>query len=239
MSAPIAGPGTRQRTPECRRTHDPAEIEAILRADAFDAPIPYLSTALLRRAVRDLLAPSARVFFIVAEVERDYAGFVFAHTLGPTFWRAFAREQLPRHPLAVAWLIVRLKLLRPLHWRLRRLRAGMRKPVPVSSSVGSPRVAVPRLDRPFTWSAARPDIGQLDQIYVRDEHRGLGVAPRLLEQLKVEMRGTGISLVEAHVDGANQPSVRAFLKGGWEAYEMAGGDYYVCWKPSVDADALS
>ena len=53
-----------------RRTHDPALIERILRADSFDAPIPYFPR-FLRRAVRELLAPSSDVYFIVAEVDGE------------------------------------------------------------------------------------------------------------------------------------------------------------------------
>ena len=209
-----------------RRTHDPALIERILLSDSFDAPIPYFPRRFLRSAVRDLLAPSSDVYFIVAELDGEYAGFVLAHTLGPTIWRKFARTQVWRHPLAIAWLMARLKT-RPLGWTLRRwLR---RRPAPVALAQ-PPATLVPgvvEMDRPFAWSPERPDIGQLDQFFVPLRFRGLGLAPQLLRQTMKEMAVGGVSMIEAHVDETNEASLRAFLSAGWEAFRASGGDFYV------------
>ena len=209
-----------------RRTHDAALIERILLADSFDAPIPYFPRRFLRSAVRDLLAPSPDVYFIVAEVDGEYAGFVLAHTLGPTIWRKFARTQIWKHPLAIAWLVMRLKA-RPLTWMLQRwLRA---RPAPVAGSA-EPLNLVPgvvEVDRPFAWSPERPDLGQLDQFFVRARFRGLGLAPRLLRETMKEMAAGQVSMIEAHVDETNEASLRAFVSAGWEAFRASGGDFYV------------
>ena len=108
------------------RTHDRGVIERILRADAFDAPIPYFSKSLLRSAVDDLLASSPDVYFLVAEVRGEYAGFVLTHLLGPTLWRKFARDQFAKHPFGIVWVTVRLKVVRPLLWKIKRWVAGTR-----------------------------------------------------------------------------------------------------------------
>jgi GNAT superfamily N-acetyltransferase len=215
-----------------RRTHDAALIERTLRRDAFDAPIPYLTPGLLRVAVRSLLAPSPDVYFVVAEVDGAYAGFVLAHTLGPRFWRRFAREQLAAHPIAMARTVVSLKF-RPLLAELRRLRPKSSTPTggatPPSPTVGLPDGIV-TLDRPFGWSDPRPDIGQLDQFFVVPDYRGRGVAAGLLRTTTAEMERSQVSMVEAHVDADNVPSLRAFIRAGWTAYRMAGGDFYVCYE---------
>lgn len=216
------------------RTHDHTLIERILRVDSFDAPIPYLSDAQLRRAVRDFLAPSPDVYFLVAELGRDYAGFLLAHMLGPTLWRKFARDQFPKHPIGIAWLTIRLKVVRPLRWKINRWLARPRGSSAATRRQTNSVSSVPKIDRPFAWSSARPDIGQLDQIFVRNAFRGQDIAPRLLEQLKFEMAGRHVTLVEAHIDAGNHASLRAFLKAGWEACETSGGDYYVSWRPSLE-----
>ena len=209
-----------------RRTHDPALIERILRADSFDAPIPYFPRRFLRRAVRELLAPASDVYFIVAEVDGEYAGFILAHTLGPTIWRKFARSQVWRHPLALGWLSLRLKA-RPLAWRLRRLLRRRSVPVTPPEQPASLPPGVQQIDRPFAWSSERPDIGQLDQFFVRAEFRGLGLAPQLLRQTMTDMARGRVSMIEAHVDETNEPSLRAFLRAGWKAFRTSDGDFYV------------
>ena len=209
-----------------RRTTDPALIERILREDSFDAPIPYFPPAFLRRAVRDLLASSPAVYFVVAEVNGVYAGFVLAHTLGPTIWRKFARSQLWRHPIAIMWIAIRLKT-RPLLWTLRR-RQRLRSVQRVrSADVANTPPAVKQLDGPFEWSPEHPDIAQVDQFFVRAPFRGLGLAARLLRCAMCEMATNNVALVEAHVDETNEPSLRAFLRAGWEAFSTRGGDFYV------------
>jgi len=217
--------------PVFRRCHDPIVIEQILRSDAFDAPIPYFPRSFLRRSVRDLLAPSRDVYFVIAELHGEYAGFTLGHTLGPTLWRKFARAQLARHPFAIGWIVFRLKALRPLQWKLggwlRRTRSLAADVSPNLTGI----LTVPKIDRPFAWSAERPDIGQVDQLFVRSRFRGLGLAPQLLRHLTAEMARQKVTLIEAHVDADNYSSLRAFLKAGYEAFQATGGDFYVCHRP--------
>jgi hypothetical protein len=220
-----------------RRTHDADEIERVLRSDAFDAPIPYFTDALLRTAVRTLLAPSAEVYFVVAEMDGSYAGFAFGHTLGPTFWRSFARRHVLRHPFALATLTFRLKIARPIRQRLARARSSPSTSLLTASSQED--TLVPRVERPFDWSASRPDIGQLDQLFVSRSCRGSGVGSRLLGMVTSEMSREHVTLIEAHVDGGNVASLKAFLKAGWTAVQMRDGDYYLSYRPATpDASAV-
>lgn len=216
--------------PVYRRLRDVDAIERILKRDAFDAPIPYFPPSFLKCAVTELLAPSPDVYFVAAELNGEYAGFAFAHTLGPRLWRKFARSQLTRHPLAVAWILFRLRVLRPLEWRLNRL---TRRASPAAANVGVPDrgLDVPKHPGPFTWSPERPDLGMLDQLFVAPGFRGVGIAPGLLRCVESEMAARQVTLVEAHVDSWNVASLRAFLKAGWEAYETSGRDYYLCCHP--------
>lgn len=229
MVMPLDQDGIRVEGPVMRRCQDPVLIEKILHDDYFDAPIPYFSGALIRRA-RDLLASSPDVYFVTAEVRGEYAGFVFGHTLGQSMWRNFARAHLARHPFAIAWLVFRLKVLRPLQQKLGH---WLRWKGPAAEDVAAnvQALRVPRLDRPFAWSAGRPNTGQVDLLFVRDSFWGLGLAPQLLGHTAAEMARQGVTLIEAHVDPWNYASLRAFLKAGWEVYQTTGGDFYVCYHP--------
>jgi len=208
-----------------RRTRDPEEIERILRQDAIDAPTPYFSPRLLRTAVRDLLAPSPDVFFITAEVQGRYAGFVFSHALGPGMWRDFAIRHVFRHPVALGMLMVRLHLLVPLRRRWAR-QAGSPGNRTSERTKGVP-IPVPKSDKLFSWTRGKGRVGQVDMLFVRDDCRGLGVAPEMLHCVIQEMARRDVTLAEAHVDPGNYSSLRAFLKSGWSGIEMADGDFYV------------
>jgi GNAT superfamily N-acetyltransferase len=224
-TSPVSDPATAGEV-VCRRCHDPGAIEEILRRDYYDVPLRYFPGPLLRRAVREVLAPSPDVYFVTAEVQGQYAGFVFGHTLGQTVWRRFARANLARHPVSLARLVVRLRLLLPLRQRFARRRAAAGR-----GGAAADGPAVPRLDHPFRWSPERPDVGHVDMVFVPDRSRGLGVAPRLLAFTTREMADRGVTLVEAHVDADNRASLRAFLKAGWEAFQTTGGDYYLRFVP--------
>jgi GNAT superfamily N-acetyltransferase len=223
-----SGPGTDAppRGPVARRTRAPEEIERILRQDAIDAPTPYFSPRLLRTAVRDLLAPSPDVFFITAEVQGRYAGFVFSHALGPGMWRDFARRHVFRHPVALGMLMVRLHLLVPLRRKLARRRGTPVGDRTSERTKGVP-VSVPKSDKLFAWTRGTGRVGQVDMLFVRDDCRGLGVAPAMLHCAIREMARRDVTLAEAHVDPGNYSSVRAFLKAGWTGIEMSDGDFYV------------
>ena len=209
------------------RSHDPATIERILAADGFDEPFPSFTRRLLRHAVRTLLAPAPRIYFIVAEVNGQYAGFAFGHTLGPGLWRQFAREHLTRYPLALAYVVVRLKVVRPATRRLHRIVGRLRSAAPAAEEPGGSQVET--MSAPFAWSSERPNTGQVDLFFVRPECRGVGVGPRVLRCMTDEMAADGVTLIEAHADPGNMASVRAFLKAGFEGYRATGGDFYLCW----------
>jgi hypothetical protein len=66
--------------------------------------------------------------------------------------------------------------------------------------------------------------------------RGRGIGPKLLEGIAQEMRKNRVRLIEAHVDAINAPSLRAFLKAGWQATQREAGDYYVCRSLCTDAE---
>ena len=211
-----------------RRTHDPELIERILRRDAFDVPIPCFTDGFLRLATSEFLAVSEDVYFVVGEVAGRYAGFAFAHTRGPRLWRDFAASQMMRHPWAVAGTIAQLQKRR-LSERIRRARRGRSKATavpPLSSQVGL-ETSIEELNRPFAWSAARSDIGQLDQFFVAPEFRGKRLAEPLLRQVTDVMRNGKITMVEAHVDADNTASLRAFLRAGWRVFRTTGRDFYV------------
>jgi GNAT superfamily N-acetyltransferase len=209
----------------CRRCHEAGVIEQALREDYYDVPIRYFPGPFLRRAVRELLAPSPDVYFVTAELQGQYAGFVFGHTLGQNVWRRFARANWARHPLSIVWLLVRLRLLMPFRQRL----ARRRRTTGAAGRAGPANhgLTFPKLNHPFRWSAERPDIGHIDMVFVRDKFRGLRLASQLIGYTTTEMARQGVTLVEAHVDADNSASRRAFLKAGWEVFQTAGGDYYL------------
>ena len=98
-------------------------------------------------------------------------------------------------------------------------------------------MSLPRRDGPFAWSPERPDISHVDLLVVREAYRGRGLAPRLLRRLSEEMGKQGVTLIEAHIDADNYPSLQAFLKAGWDVSRTAGGDFYVCCRPALGCTA--
>lgn len=226
MSTPGPEPDAPRGRPVARRTRDPEEIERILRQDAIDAPTPYFSRRLLRTAVRSLLASSPDVFFVTADVQGRYAGFVFSHALGPGMWRDFARRHVFRHPVALGMLMMRLHVLVPLRRKLAQQRGSPLGGRTSERTKGIP-VSVPKSDKVFAWSRGKGRVGQVDMLFVRDDYRGLGVAPEMLHCVIREMAGRDVTLAEAHVDPGNYSSLRAFLKAGWTGIEMSDGDFYV------------
>ena len=214
-----------------QRCHDATAIERILVRDAFDEPIPYFPRGFLRYTTRVFLATSPRVYVITAELDGQYAGFALGQTYGPDMWRRFARQQLMRHPLSIARVVWQLKVVRPLGRKLRRRTHRRRSDEERPQVTPATALDVPRIDRPFAWSIGRPDTGQVDQLFVPAERRGHGLAQALLRRMASEMGRDGISLLEAHVDAWNEPSLRAFLNAGFQAWRTSGGDFYVSCDP--------
>jgi ribosomal protein S18 acetylase RimI-like enzyme len=207
---------------EARRITDPAYIERVLQADAFDVPIPLFPDRLLKHAVRTYLAPSDRVFFIVGEVDGQYAGFVFAHALGVDIWRVFARRALVRHPFEVARVAARIKARG--WWSRLRPHSGERTSTPAAVP------GIQALGRPFAWSK-EPGLAQVDQLFVKREFRGLRLGAIMLRTANVHMAEAGAVLAEAHVDAGNDASVKAFAGAGWDVFRADAGDYYARWTP--------
>jgi GNAT superfamily N-acetyltransferase len=203
-------------------------MENILRRDGFGAPFDCFSSALFRTAVRDFLGTARDVYFIVAEWRGDYAGFALGHTLGPWMWRHFAKSYFIRHPLGMAWLVLRLKVIRPIRESVGAKRTSSIETPNLSSASDS---IVRPLNRPFAWTYDHSNRGQVDQLFVREAYRGKGIASEILKHLVGEMAPGGVRLIEAHVDSTNLASLHAFQRAGWDAFRASEGDFLVRWLP--------
>jgi GNAT superfamily N-acetyltransferase len=208
---------------QLRRCRNPALIEHLLSEHYFDAPICYFPRSLIRTLARGWFATSAEIYLITAEMQGQCAGFLFGHTLGPGLWRRFAREQWRRHFFALLWVAVTMRVLRPLR---KRLRPRCASPLAHGPAAQVRALDLPQLDHPFRWSPHRPDLGCTELIFVREEFRGHGLAPRLYRFLAEEMRCRGVRIIEGHIDAYNYASVRANLKSGWEIFQTTGNGLY-------------
>jgi ribosomal protein S18 acetylase RimI-like enzyme len=61
-------------------------------------------------------------------------------------------------------------------------------------------------------SRSRPDIGHVDDLYVRPAHRGQGLAKALLRHVAAAFRERGVAFVALDVDRANE-AARALYDG--------------------------
>ena len=213
---------------QLRRCRDPVVIEKFLRSDYYDRPIRHFPAPLIRSAA-DWFAKCESIYFITAEADGQHAGFVFGHIFGSSLWREFVRQERFRHPLALAWVGVRSQVWPPLQRFAKRL-SPRKGAAPVSGGrQGSRTLEVPRLDRPFAWSADDPSIGRIPMLAVRKDFRGRRLAPRLISRVAAEMASGGVTRIEAHVDPDNIAAVRAYLKARWEVFRAATNDFYVCY----------
>jgi GNAT superfamily N-acetyltransferase len=180
----------------------------ILEQDLKDPPLCFLSRKAIESLARAWTRHVADIALLNAEVGGAYAGFVLAQARGRRFWRSVVQE----HPaslgsFAVAWARTRL-----------RHQAGPHL------AAGAP-VDVPALDRPFEWSTT-PGVSMVEYLFVHPSFRGRRVAPALLMEAERQMRAAGATSIEAHVDGQNYASVRAFLTAGWDVFRMTTDDFY-------------
>lgn len=205
---------------DVRRCRDHSVIANILRRDYFDDPIPRLSDKVIQTLARQWIATRSEVYLVTAEVNGSYAGFVFGHTLGPRFWRLFARKH-PTHFPELVWTALQMKFGKKAGRGSKPPLNGS-KPVDLESQVTA--LAVPTL--PQAWAPAGIGNGFIPLLFVNPDHRGCGVAPRLLDELSEEMFRDGVKHVEAHIDLLNISSARAFLKAGFEVYRMATNDFW-------------
>lgn len=203
-----------------RRCREPELIERILREDYFDEPVRSFPAAARRAFARAWCATRAEIHFVVSEVGGEYAGFVLGHTLGDRLVKDFARAY-PRHLPALVWT-----KLRPSRRDARSEAAGPADEggrAKVEAEVEA--LGIRRVGRPFAWAPADGRAGRISLLLVGKNFRGHGLAPLMLERLDVEMRAAGVRLVEAHIDPYNLPSVRAFMKSGYEITRMADKDF--------------
>lgn len=77
----------------------------------------------------------------------------------------------------------------------------------------------------FSWSPSHPGIARIVYIYVREECRGLGLGKELYTKLFEHLRNKKCSIIEAHIDYQNQPSIKLHQSTGWEIQELKDGDY--------------
>jgi ribosomal protein S18 acetylase RimI-like enzyme len=67
-------------------------------------------------------------------------------------------------------------------------------------------------------SRSRPDIGHVDDLYVRPAHRRRGVAAELLRYLAHAFRERGVEHVALDIDVGNEPARRLYEKLGFTRY---------------------
>jgi ribosomal protein S18 acetylase RimI-like enzyme len=178
------------------------------------------------------------LYFIVAYDSKEYAGFVFGHTVGKQLWRKFARAHLWSHGLDIARLLIRHRLIRTIGQAVNSWKGDSspsEEPEPRSER-GSSEAALGKLSRaegfselgrPFAWSNAL-DTGYISSLYVSEHKRGRGIAPALLDFVCAEMCRDGARAIEAHADAGNISSARAFQKSDFSVFRAAGGDFYMC-----------
>lgn len=210
----------RPRRIDVQRCRDPELIARILRRDYFDDPFPHLSNGAIRTFARDCAAPQNRMYLLTAEVDGSYAGFVFGHTLGPQFWRLFARAH-PRHLPALLWARARMKVSE----KFPRRSAPVPPDAPGEIEARIAALGISSVPRPFAWAEGDGRTGIIPLVFVSAHYRGHGLAQRLLETAVKEMFAGGASCVEAHIDIQNLSSVRAFMKSGWEVCRMSTNDF--------------
>jgi RimJ/RimL family protein N-acetyltransferase len=205
---------------QVQRCRDHDVITGILRRDYFDDPIPRLSDNVIQTFARQWIATRREMYLLRAEVDGSYAGFVFGHTLGPRFWRLFARKH-PNHFPELVWTALKMRF------------GGKAEPGSALRLNGSNSadlesritgLKIPTL--PQAWAPADSGTGFIPLLFVNSDYRGHGVAALLLNQLSEAMFRDGAKCVEAHVDLHNSSSVRAFQKAGFEVYRMATDDFW-------------
>ncbi len=207
-----------------RRCRDPESAERILLEHYFQPPVCHFPRSLVRVLAGTWLTRSREIDFLTVDVAGSFAGFVFGHVLGRGIWHEFARSQLSRHALALAWVWVKLHWVLPARRavaRLGRTRLPARQPEDPMRGL-----RLPRIEREFRWHDPAPDIGQIELIVVVDRFRGRGIAQALLEALVAAMAGRGVTLVETQIRRGNYSSARAFQKAGFEVFETLCGSYY-------------
>jgi len=197
-------------------------IASILRRDYFDDPIPYLSEVVIQTLARKWIAKRSQVYLLTAEADDAYAGFVFGHTLGPRFWRLFASSHPNLFP-ALAWARLKMRFAQKIQLSAAQLPPNKERN-DLEAQIAALKIST--LNQPFAWAAEGSGTGIIPLVFVHPDQRGKGVAPHLLNQIAEEMFRGGAKSVEAHIDLNNLPSVRAFLKAGFEVYRMGTNDFW-------------
>jgi RimJ/RimL family protein N-acetyltransferase len=206
---------------DVRRCLDQHVITTILRRDYFDDPIPHLSHGVIQTLAAKWIAAGSDVYLLTADVDGIYAGFVFGHTLGPRFWRLFARKH-PSHLTELLWVAFKMRYARKAGRGSKPQLNGSSEDR-LASQIALPEIST--LPEAFAWSSDSR-TGIIPLIFVHPDHRGKSVARHLLDGISKEMFRDGAKCVEAHIDLNNISSARAFLKAGFEVHQMASNDFW-------------
>ena len=203
------------------RCRDGEKIAGILARDYFDEPVRSFPAFLKRAFALRWCARADELYFMTAEVEGEYAGFVLAHTMGDALFKRFARAH-PAYLPPLAWTLLRMRTggLLP---RRRSADADSQRPAAPDEAFAS--LSLPDIPGPFAWSPADGTTGRISLVFVSPRHRGHSLAARLLEAVVREMAADRVETVEAHIDATNLSSVRTFLKAGWSVGRASGGDF--------------
>ena len=200
---------------------DPTRIVEILHRDYFDEPICYFSRSLLR-VFAQWISKSNRMFLVTLDVDGNYAGFIFGHTMGQkSIWKRFALAN-SRHFFALFLVWMHMNVFPWVRIHILKKTKTLNK----ENLAKLNNLNLPTLNHPFSWSPDDPQVGCTEMSFVAPEFRGLGLSNYLSKYLYYEMSKRGVQFVEAHINADNYPAVRATLNHGFEIFKMGTGDFY-------------
>ena len=85
--------------------------------------------------------------------------------------------------------------------------------------VGFVHTSISKIDRRFTFKNQKL-IGRIDDIYVNEYVRGLGVAQNLLDKAEEWLREKDIEVIESYILERNERSLRFHQKGGYQVLSL-------------------
>lgn len=143
------------------------------------------------------------IFFLVATVEQQIAGFMLGQAVGAKPWRTLLAQPLSL-PFALAAL----------------LRRRTQISLPAENPSPSPVVDYPEFDRASpvrrNWSGG--EAGNVEFIFVDPRFRGQDIAGFLLGEFISRLQKARIPVALAYIAISNDRSVRAFAKAGWSIF---------------------
>jgi GNAT superfamily N-acetyltransferase len=208
------------KTVKIVKLDDASKIASIINQDYSDPPVCFFSPNVINILSSRFFIDNPDVFFLVAEVDDIYAGFVFGHCLGPRFWRIFATKN-PKCFLNVAYIILLQRFKRSKFMKKNTRGDGL------DLNKQNSLISLPSSEGDFPWKTTWGNGGILEFIVVRPEFRGMNIAPQLISALDHSIRAKGILYTEAHISRFNNSSIQAFIKAGFSATRVASGDVWV------------